>query len=107
MANDWLDKLKLGDEVIVCGGFDDGYPAKVKRFTKTLIILEDDSRFRKKYGGQQGSGYHRGFLLQPSQERLDRILHRRWAVKLANYKWKNESLETLAKIVVLLTDDKA
>lgn len=105
MANEWLDNLRVGDKVIVDGDFGEGFETTVKRFTPTLIVTDGGGRYRRKNGLSVRDELHR-YLSKPTQKRLDKILHSRWVVKLQGYKWHKESLETLTKIVMILTDSK-
>lgn len=105
MANDWLKNLKVGDEVLIGQAGVPDFTTKVKRFTRTLIITEQDGRYRR-FDGRSSSRISTHCLREPTQERLEKLQHRLWSVKLRHHKWQDESLCTLAKIVQLLKDGK-
>lgn len=104
MANEWLDNLKAGDDVIIEGRFGDGDLNKVSRLTKTFVIV-GRSKFRRNDGYAPGR-CNFAQIVEPTKERRDAIRRHMWADKLQQHKWRYESLETLEKIVVILTDSK-
>ena len=96
---EWLDGLKVGDEVVILGDRD--YISKVERFTKTLIITTGGRKFRKN-GTSPGSWYS-GILAEPTKERVDKIRQTRLANFLRQQvKWEELSLEKLREIFHLL-----
>lgn len=107
MSNDWLANLKVGDEVIVDHGRKETmFNSEVIRLTATIVVISWHSkRFRKCNGKQSGQVYG-AQIVEPTTERLDDIGHRKWADKLKLYKWEKESLLTLSKIVVILTEPR-
>lgn len=54
MKNKWWEKLKVGDKVIIRKNHG-SFIQRVERFTKTLIIIDDSSRFRRDTGIESGS----------------------------------------------------
>lgn len=85
MSNDWLEKLKVGDEVAVkysncMNRIDSNYYqiSKIKRITKTLIIIEDydeqELKFRKRNGFElSDSYYHNTYLVEINDEVINEI----------------------------------
>lgn len=54
---EWLERLKSGDTVCISDRSDSRFSlGKVKRTTKTMIILESGSRFSKNGGRRVNSG---------------------------------------------------
>jgi hypothetical protein len=56
---EWLQKLKIGDEVYIPDRFDEGDIKKVIRITPTQLIIEYpgyEKRFNKKTGKSVGTG---------------------------------------------------
>lgn len=52
---EWLAGLKVGDPVVVRTGFPEMKRVhRIARFTKTLIVLDDGWRFRRKNGWTPG-----------------------------------------------------
>lgn len=56
MDNDWLQNVKVGDEVASSGNFGTPSILKVTRITKTQIVT-DRQRWRKSDGKPLGRGY--------------------------------------------------
>lgn len=56
-TTEWLENLKVGDEVYVTGRYGElGQIRKVVRLTKTQILLGEHARFRKNTGTEVGGG---------------------------------------------------
>lgn len=75
MTNDeWLQKLKAGDEVVVRRGYvyGDYRLSTVERVTSTLVIV-NGLNYRKRDGYTQGKSYQRCQLMEPAQELRDKI----------------------------------
>ena len=51
---DWLSELKVGDRVIVSSNRNYDYLKKVKRLTKTVIVLDNNMRYNRSTGGGKG-----------------------------------------------------
>ena len=64
----WVEELKVGDKVIVIPQYGERYITKVKRFTKTLIITEQDSRFTKKWAQTPGNGRTASTIIKWTQD---------------------------------------
>jgi len=64
----WSEELKVGDKIIVIPHWGERYVTKVKRFTKTLIITEQDSRFTKKWAQTPGNGRTASTIIKWTQE---------------------------------------
>lgn len=74
--NEWLEKLKTTDEVLVSRygrfGMSREYITKIARFTPTTIVTTDGYKFRKKDGHIVGSDM-RGGIHPVTQEKRDYI----------------------------------
>jgi len=73
----WLEALKLGDKVIMANHSwrcDKIYC--VKRLTSTLIILENDARFRKKDGYRVSeTGWYKTRIIEYTEKLAEKIRH--------------------------------
>lgn len=103
MANEWLENLKVGDNVVVEDNRGRGHATTIERTTKTLFITPKHGKYKKSSGFAPGK-WPTVSIVEPTKERLDRIQRRTWAEKLRNHKWDKESLVTLAKIVAIVTE---
>lgn len=110
MSDDWLSNLKVGDVVIVHGsGLHGDSIDKVAKLTKTQIVLERGSRFRRSDGCQPGDGYHMGHLGKPSKERIDGIRREMMARRIHNIKHADLvrlPVETLAWFIEQVNEAK-
>lgn len=69
----WLKNLKVGDEVYV-QYFSTYKSSKVKRLTNTLVILEDDRRFRKSDGFALGNNsWSTLSIVEPTESLKDKL----------------------------------
>jgi len=64
----WSEELKVGDKIIVIPHYGERYITKVKRFTKKLIITEQNLRFTKKWAQTPGNGRTAGTIIKWPQE---------------------------------------
>lgn len=80
--DNWLERLSPGDYVILHTGFNHKEIAKVKRTTKTQVIIlrnnimdaDYEQKFSKNNGFMIGShGFHRSFLSQATPEKIDAV----------------------------------
>ncbi len=112
MNNDFAMELKPGDKVIESGcgyGLHD-MVGKVERLTKTQVILENGSRYRRKDGVLVGNNnYYRSRLRQYTEEAANKIRHRLLVDAVYNAaskdKLKKLSLEQLLKIRDILCSE--
>ncbi len=101
--SEWLEKLKVGDEVAVDSGLDSTYITKVARLTATLIVTEKGGRFRRSDGfAPRTGGYERRFLQEATEEIRDSIAQRHLARILREVQWKDYSLDNLRAVFQLL-----
>ena len=105
MAN-WLDELKIGDEV-VCSNDE---IVKVTKIHKLHVIC-GDRKFNKKYGKLVGShGYWSRYIMQATPELKARIkeknILRQLYIEFAKYHIRKAKAETIVKIIALLKADK-
>jgi len=98
---EWLDSLKPGDRVIVCGRWANSLRT-VERLTKTQIVLKG-SKFRKSDGGLVGAdSYNYAYLRSPTEQRVNDIMHQRACDKIGKVAWKVLPLETLNKVLEIV-----
>ena len=107
MANEWLETIGVGSEVVVSGGGHMNKPsvAKVQRLTKTQIILDGSSTKYRRSDGRQigGHPWYTRYLREADAEKIAEIKHsqdKRVAVKyLTEFNWKDLPLESLQAVV--------
>lgn len=92
---EWLDSLKPGDNVIVESS-GSTWLRQVDRVTKTLIIV-GLTRFTKRWG-MHGSGFDATHLYEPTDEKVEKIVHERLVRKLKKVDWKSLDLTALHSI---------
>ncbi len=97
---DFLDNLAVGDTVVVESN-DSWNVTKVARFTKTQVIITGGGKFRRATG-LGGNDWNRSSLVEPTQERLDKIRHSILVAKLRHFNWKSLPLDTLNAINALV-----
>lgn len=97
--------VNAGDKVWVAqGGNPTGRPASVKRVTKTLIILDSDTRWSRKTGGRVGQGfsYHSMYLVPCSDARASNEMMQKFCGKnvrnLAYHMGKATNVEDAEKV---------
>ena len=102
--SEWLDKLQVGDEVVVDSSSIGAIPyiTKVARLTETLIVTESGQRYRRKDGVTLGSGSYCSFLQEPTQEIVDAISQRNLASHLRQVQWSDLPLDKLRAVIKLL-----
>lgn len=102
--SDWLDKLKVGDEVVVTGR-EHPYVTKVARLTATLVITTKGGKFRRSSGDSSGGNmWDRCSLYEPTQERRDEVGRQNLASHLRQVQWKDYPLDKLRAIFQLLNE---
>lgn len=103
MNNEFLEKLKPGDKVIIERSFGRRKLATVERITKTMIITQESQRFNRRDGHTVGpKSYGSAWLLEPTQERLDEVEKFRLMAKLRSTDWEKYSLSELQEIDKIL-----
>ena len=103
----WAEELKVGDKVIVIPHYGERYVTKVKRFTKTLIITEQDLKFTKKWLQTPGNGWTASIIMKWTQEleyslqlrRKKKILVQLIYDNLKKIKFLNMEIEELEKFL--------
>ena len=102
---EWLANLKVGDTVVVQNsnyGCSDSI-RKVARLTKTQIVLESGSKFRRNDGTPvNADSWNRRFLYEATSEAIDKIKQERLASSFRHIKWNELPLEVLSKISDLI-----
>ena len=108
----WLENLKVGDEVLISGGTLVGRDrlGKVSRFTKTQIIVNVDGhedRFKKGSGSSVGDhGYYSTFLREATSESIAAYKEELYRVvfqnKIRNLSWNDVPLDILKQIRELI-----
>lgn len=102
--NEWLEKLKASDTVIIRGNYNDALAA-VDRLTATQIVI-GNRRFNISNGYERGSdGWRRCRLAQATTEAVEKIRRRRLVEKLSRLsqsELEEVSTEVLAGVEKLL-----
>lgn len=102
MSN-WVENLKVGDGVIVSRGEDSIQLKKVDKITKTMIVLNDNQRFRITNGNLVGgSVWSTTSLLQATDERIHAIAIRNKRIRLSRIDWAEIDDETIQQVFSLV-----
>jgi hypothetical protein len=94
----WLNELKVGDEVAIAGSGMSGREyrlRKVARLTKTVIILDDDSRYNRATGWTKSgsSSWSRTWIVPVTPEVANKV-------EYETLRWKALSkLEDINKLI--------
>lgn len=105
-SNEWLGSLKPGDEVIVSSRHYEDIRL-VERITPTgRIVVNVGGMSTREFnadGWQRGGdSYGRSHIVEPTQERRDKIEQRTLVERLGRVKWGELPLETLRTIIAAL-----
>lgn len=108
----WLDKLKVGDEVIICPYYSAKRLGKVIRTTKTMIIISDGHRYRRRTGvAINPSAYDHGKILECKEKEKEDIIYiqrRKYAkAQLEAMDYAYITTETLEKALAILEGEDA
>ena len=104
---DWLQKLKVGNKVLVQGsGLNRGSTlGTVVRITKNFIVVNSnnfDSKFRKESGWATGDSYYSSQLSEATPEALAQFEEERYRAvfqnKLRNLSWADVPLDRIKQI---------
>jgi len=105
---EWLDNLKVGDQVIVDRRNEKSIHI-VARLTKTMIVLKDiPIRFRRKNGYSVGEyGWHIPILRKCTPEEAKKVMIENKRRKLINYfkgysNWDKLSLDQLVQLAAIM-----
>lgn len=99
MADEWLDNLKAGDEVITCSGYYGKSVSKVQRTTATQIVTEKGGKYWKKNGKRVGdTDWNISYITEPTQEIRNEIRKAALCDKLSRVVWQKLSVDILAEI---------
>lgn len=98
MDKSWLDKLSVGDRVIVYNGGDGASIKAVSKVTPTQIVV-GNTRYRRKDGHVVGGDtWSRHSLSEATPERVATVRRRVIAKSLAAVKWGGYELADLEKV---------
>jgi len=101
--HEWLESLKEGDLVLIKFGFNPYNQARIKRTTKTQIIVEGQ-RFRRQDGFLVGGdAYTKSHIAKPTPKLLERIRRNKLIDRIKNLDWTNYSTSLLAQVLSLLS----
>lgn len=108
MNKDWLQELKAGDEAIVDSRNSSSVQV-VGHVTRTMIVLQDGTRFQRRAGQQIGGDtYYWATLRQCTPEAKAKVLAERRQARLAQKMreviWNKVSLDKLERIVAILNE---
>jgi hypothetical protein len=105
--NDWLQKLKVGDTVIINGsGLNRGTSVgTITKFTKNFIVVNQngfDSKYRKESGWATGDSYYHSHLTEATPEALAQAEEERYRQvfqnKLRHLSWADVPLDRIKEI---------
>jgi 16S rRNA G1207 methylase RsmC len=109
---DFLQKLKVGDEVIVEGRYDRSVQ-KIEKVTENFLII-DGTKYRKQGGMMTGANsFHYSFLNEATPEVIDKINNENRLRNLRSFMRSLDinslSIETMLQIREIITkqDQKA
>ena len=108
MRSDWHKDLKVGDKVITESSYSRYLRiTKVKKITKTMIVLDSGDRFNKISGFGVGEGWRKPYLIRYTSENRDKAIKQKLVAKIqieAEKLNKNQQydLKILSKIYILL-----
>lgn len=103
---DWLQSLKPGDFVIASGRHD--HLRTVARITPTTIILNNETKFRRKDGKQIGADvWYPVWLDQPTDERVHAIKLAKLRQFLQSQNWRLCSDTVVERVYDLVTANEA
>jgi hypothetical protein len=107
-TSEWLQSLKVGDEVAVTGRWcERNFIATVSRVTATLIVTDGaELRFQRKTGYEYGSGssYNRRRILEITDE-IRNGLRRNVALKIIERSnWQSMTTDQLERIVAIIEE---
>lgn len=99
----WLEDLKVGDEVVVSGSFLSYEISRVTHTTATQIHI-GGTKYRRDTGVQMGSvsSWNRSSLCEPTQELRDKIEHKKRASSMGIVTWQKLSLDQLRRIAAIV-----
>jgi hypothetical protein len=102
-TSEWLESLKVGDQVALNGSYNDLLIRVVSRLTKTQIILDTGAKFRRDSGHLIGGDIWRRASITPVTKEI------KLKIRTSNLKYKisridfktlsNDKIETILKIV--------
>jgi hypothetical protein len=102
MIND-LEDVKEGDILGIYGFNSLSYTVKVARVTKTLIILDNGSRYRKDgYEVGTESYWSVARLVKITPEMIQQLKHRKLVLTMEKVNWSKVTLENLEAIKDIL-----
>jgi len=106
----WLQNLKVGDQVIVHCAYVSDRIVKVERLTKTLIILNNKTRISKSNGYEYGShGYNLTSISQFTETKAAQIntanIKQKLINGLNNTKFHKLALTKLQQIYNIVNED--
>jgi hypothetical protein len=112
MAENWLQELKVGDDVVVeSHGYrsEPRYIATINRVLKTQLQLKNGDKFTRSSGTKVGAyGFHKPYLRQliPGDKEHIREEHKRriFVRKIESAKWEQITTDKLKRIIAILEE---
>lgn len=108
MDTKFVADLKKGDQVVVNNIFYNPKVKTVERTTKTLVVLDNGTRFKRTNGDASGMGntFHSSWLAEGTPEAIAEVKDQNRRNQLVNYfaetiwrKLPTSDLEEIAKLV--------
>ena len=107
----WLEKLKVGDKVIISKSYQPERIGIVDRFTKTLIVLKSGSRFNRYTGEELGDTHFRMRLSEGLPHRVVKVeletIKRILGNKLCKVDWESLDVDSLEEINAIVFKARA
>lgn len=99
MDSDFLQSIKVGDKVAVSHNGDVYSLVLIHRITKTQFITRTGVKYRRDTGERIGSDrWSRSFLVEATEEVLNKIRHRALSQRLKDFDWSTLSLVELGAV---------
>ena len=102
-----FDSLKVGDKVIIYGRYGSKGIATIDRITKTEIVVDDGTKFRKSDGMQVGHSMWSSYscIAIATKERVEKMERERDIRNMRNYierclnRFNDKQLESICQLV--------
>ena len=102
-----LSSLKVGDKVIIYGRYGVKSIATIDRITKTQIVVDDGTKFRKSDGMQVGHNMWSSYscIAIATKERVEKMERERYIRNMRNYierclnRFNDKQLESICQLV--------
>jgi hypothetical protein len=98
----WLDSLKVGDEVIVPYGWNESRCERITKSTATQIHI-GTTKYSRRSGRQIGTDtYSRAFIRQATPEMIAKVKEQIMRSKIQNIKFEKLPIDIIRQVLALL-----